>query len=102
MRARASPNDKRALLFVTMVASLYGAEASRLHCASSRWPVGFTAEVSGLSQHGASAQTQALAALNYNVSRKLVFDVAVAAGLSHAAPNWQLMGGVTMQLGHWF
>jgi hypothetical protein len=65
-------------------------------------PIGFTAEVSGLAQRGASAQTQGLAALNYNVSRKLVLDVGAIAGLSHAAPSWQLMGGVTMQLGHWF
>jgi hypothetical protein len=64
--------------------------------------IGVTGEVSGLAQRGTSAQVQGLAALNYNVSRKLVLDVAVAAGLSRAAPDWQLMAGMTVQLGHWF
>jgi len=41
-------------------------------------------------------------ALNYNVSRALVFDVAVAAGMSRASPDWQLMVGMTARLGHWF
>lgn len=63
---------------------------------------GVTGEVSGLVQRGTSAQTQGLAAVNYNVSRQLVLDVAVAVGLSHAAPDWQLMAGMTVQLGHWF
>jgi hypothetical protein len=63
---------------------------------------GITGEVSGVVQRGTSAQAQGLAALNYNVSRALVLDVAVAAGLSRAAPDWQLMAGMTIQLGHWF
>ena len=63
---------------------------------------GVTGEVSGLAQRGTSAQTQGLVALNYNVSRALVLDVAVAAGLSRAAPDWQLMAGMTVRLGHWF
>ena len=63
---------------------------------------GVTGEVSGLVQRGASAQAQGLVALNYNVSRALVLDVAIAAGLSRAAPDWQLMAGMTVRLGHWF
>jgi hypothetical protein len=63
---------------------------------------GVTGEVSGLVQRGVSAQAQGLVALNYNVSRTLVLDVAVAAGLSRAAPDWQLMAGMTVRLGHWF
>jgi hypothetical protein len=63
---------------------------------------GVTAEVSGLVQRGTTAQTQGLLALNYNVSRALVLDVAVAAGLSRAAPDWQLLAGMTVRLGHWF
>lgn len=63
---------------------------------------GVTGEVSGLVQRGAPAQTQGLVALNYNVSRALVLDVAIAAGLSRAAPDWQLMAGMTVQVGHWF
>ena len=67
-----------------------------------RGQFGLTGEVSGLVQRGASAQSQCLVAVNDNVSRKLVLDMAVAAGLSHAAPDWQLMAGLTVQLGHWF
>ncbi len=63
---------------------------------------GVTGELSGLVQRGTTGQAQALGALNYNVSRALVLDVAAAAGLSRAAPNWQLMAGMTVSLGHWF
>jgi hypothetical protein len=61
-----------------------------------------TAEVSGIAQRGTAAQTQGLVALSYNVSRALVLDVAVAAGLSRAGADWQVMTGFTVQLGHWF
>ena len=63
---------------------------------------GVTGEVSGLVQRGTAAQTQGLVALNYNVSAALVLDVAIAAGLSRAAPDWKLMAGMTVRLGHWF
>jgi hypothetical protein len=63
---------------------------------------GVTGEMSSLVQRGTSARTQGLVALNYNVSRALVLDVAVAAGLSRAAPDWQLMAGMTVRWGHWF
>ena len=63
---------------------------------------GITGEVSGLVQRGTSAQTQALAELNCNVSRALVLDVAIAAGMSRASPDWQLLAGMTVRLGHWF
>jgi len=33
---------------------------------------------------------------------ELVLDVGVAAGLLHAAPEWQLIAGMTMRLGHRF
>jgi len=63
---------------------------------------GVTGEVSGVVQRSTTAQTQGLVALNYNVSPALVLDVAVAAGLSRGAPDWQLMAGMTVRLGHWF
>ena len=63
---------------------------------------GVTGEVSGIVQRGTTAQAQGLVALNYNVSNALVLDVAAAAGFSRAAPNWQLMAGMTVRLGHWF
>jgi len=63
---------------------------------------GISGEVSGIVQRGTSAQAQGLAALNYNVSSALVLDVAAAVGLSRAAPDWQLMAGMTVRLGHWF
>ena len=61
-----------------------------------------TAEVSGVAQRGTAAQAQGLLALSYNVSRALVLDVAVAAGLSRSAADLQVMTGFTVQLGHWF
>lgn len=64
--------------------------------------IGVTGEVSGVVQRGTSAQTQGLVGLNYNVSRALVLDVAVAVGLSRGAPDWQLMTGLTVRIGHWF
>jgi len=63
---------------------------------------GLTGEVSGLVQRGTTAHTQGLVALNYNVSNALVLDVAMAAGLSRAAPDLQVMAGMTVRLGHWF
>jgi len=63
---------------------------------------GLTGEVSGFVQRGTTAQTQGLVALNYNVSNALVLDVATTAGLSRAAPDWQVMAGMTVRLGHWF
>jgi hypothetical protein len=72
--------------------------------ASRPLPQGFTitGEFSGIVQRGTSAQAQVLGGLNYNVSREVVLDMAVAAGLSHATPNWQVTAGITVQLGHWF
>ena len=70
------------------------------HPLDDRW--GITGELSGIAQRGTSAQTQVLAALNYNVSRALVLDVAVAAGLSRTSPDLQVMAGMTVRLGHWF
>jgi hypothetical protein len=64
--------------------------------------LGVTGEFSGTAQRGTAAQTQGLVALNYNVSRALVLDIAAAAGLSRAAPDWQVMAGMTVRLGHWF
>lgn len=61
-----------------------------------------TGELSGIVQRHTSAKAQALAGLNYNASRQIVFDVGVAAGLSRTAPDWQITAGVTVQLGHWF
>lgn len=63
---------------------------------------GVTGEMSGVVQRGTTAQTQGLVAFNYNVSRALVLDVALAAGLSRAAADWQVMAGMTMRLGRWF
>jgi len=63
---------------------------------------GVTGEVSGLVQRGTAAQTQGLVAFNYNVSNALVLDVAMAAGLSRTALDWQVMAGMTVRLGHWF
>jgi hypothetical protein len=64
--------------------------------------LGVTGEFSGTAQRGTAPQTQGLVALNYNVSRAMVLDIAAAAGLSRAAPDWQVMAGMTVRLGRWF
>jgi hypothetical protein len=72
--------------------------------ASHPLPQGFTVtgELSGIVQHRTSAKAQALAGLNYNVSREVVLDLGVAAGLSRTAPDRQITAGVAIQLGKWF
>jgi hypothetical protein len=45
--------------------------------------------------------TRGLVALNYNVSNALVLDVAGSWCVARS-PDWQLMAGMTVRLGHWF
>ena len=78
------------------------ADGRSLHHIRSTGDSASPAKVSGLVQRGTSAQAQDLVALNYNVSHVLVLDVAVAVGLSRAAPDWHLTAGMTVRLGQWF
>jgi hypothetical protein len=57
-------------------------------------------EVSGTHQRGTATQSQALAALNYNVSPRLVLDAGVARGLTHHAHDRSIFAGATVLLGH--
>jgi hypothetical protein len=56
-------------------------------------------EVSGAQQRGTATQSQALAALNYNVSPRLVLDAGIARGLAHGAHDRSVFAGATVLLG---
>lgn len=60
---------------------------------------GAALELSGTAQRGAGHSHQALAALNYNATRRVVFDVGVAYGLDRAAHDRSLFCGGTFLLG---
>lgn len=67
------------------------------------WPFGpdfgGAVELSGTHQAGVPTQSQALAALNYNLSPRVVFDAGVARGLSHNAHDRSVFAGATVLLG---
>jgi hypothetical protein len=60
---------------------------------------GIAFELSGTAQRGADHSHQALAAINYNASRRVVFDAGVAYGLDHTAHDRSLFCGGTFLLG---
>ncbi|NYE63073.1 hypothetical protein FHW58_004295 [Duganella sp. 1224] len=56
-------------------------------------------ELSGTRRDNTPNTAQLLAAASYSASKRLVFDVGVARGLTSASPDWTLFGGVTLPLG---
>jgi hypothetical protein len=60
---------------------------------------GAAVEVSGTAQPGVGHAHQALAALNYNLSHRIVLDTGVALGLDHAAHDRSIFAGGTFLLG---
>ena len=73
------------------------------YAAALSWPLGSqwggALEVSGAHQRGLPAQAQALAALNYNVSPRVVLDAGAARGLCHQAHDRSVFAGATVLLG---
>ncbi|HEX6833845.1 MAG TPA: hypothetical protein VF132_09975 [Rudaea sp.] len=61
------------------------------------WGAAF--ELSGTYQRGIATQSQALFALNYNASHRVVLDAGVAYGLAHDAHDRSLFAGATLLLG---
>jgi hypothetical protein len=61
--------------------------------------LGAAVEISGSAQRGASHSHQALVAVNYNLSRRVVLDTGVALGLDRAAHDRSLFAGGTFLLG---
>ena len=59
---------------------------------------GITGEFSGVSQRGATSTSQFLAAVSYNVSKKVVLDAGMAWGLTRASIDRSIFGGVTILL----
>jgi hypothetical protein len=37
-------------------------------------------------------------AASYSASKRVVFDIGIVSGLSNSAPDWQIVGGVTILL----
>lgn len=60
---------------------------------------GIAFELSGAAQRGVDHSHQALAAINYNASRRVVFDFGAAYGLDRAAHDRSLFCGGTFLLG---
>jgi hypothetical protein len=63
---------------------------------SEKW--GATAELSGTRRANLPNTAQLLLAAAYSPSKRLVFDVGVARGLTSASPDWSLFGGVVLPL----
>ena len=60
---------------------------------------GVFAEPSGTSRSGTKATGQLLFGASYNVSQRMVLDIAAAKGMTNASPDWQIMFGITSLLG---
>ena len=71
----------------------YGWAAALSHSLDDKWSV--FGEPSGTYQSGTPSTSQFMVGASYGYSKRLVFDFAVAGGLSSAAPDWQVMGGLT-------
>lgn len=63
-----------------------------------QWSV--AGELSGIARRGAPVDNQALFALGYAISKRLVLDAGFAVGLSKAAPDRSLFLGVSVLLGN--
>lgn len=60
---------------------------------------GVTGEFSGAGRRGAATQSQALTALTYKLSNRVVLDAGMAWGINQAAPDWTAFGGIAVLLG---
>jgi len=56
-------------------------------------------EPSGSRRAGTASTAQLMFGATYNVSKRLVLDIAMAEGLNKATPDWQLMFGLTALIG---
>ncbi len=60
---------------------------------------GIFGELSGVYRRGVAPQSQFLAGVNYNFSKRVVFDVGAATGLASASQDWTMFAGVTVLVG---
>lgn len=75
----------------------WGWAASWARALNEKW--GIAAEVSETQRQGVATSTQFLAAFNYNMSRRVVWDAGMSAGLTPAAPKWSVFAGVSILAG---
>ena len=66
------------------------------HPLMERWSA--AAEVSGATQRGKRGSGQFLAALGYELNKRVVFDGGFALGMGNTAADWSLFAGVTILL----
>ena len=71
--------------------------ASLSRALGERW--GVVGELSGTYRKNVPSTAQFLAATSYSYSKRVVFDVGAAAGLSRASADWSLLAGVTLLIG---
>ena len=74
----------------------YGWAAALSHTLNDRWSV--FAEPSGTYRSSVASTAQLMVGASYSYSKRTVFDVAVARGLTSATPHWQLQAGGTVLL----
>ena len=70
--------------------------ASVAHSLAGNW--GMVGEFSGAGRRGTATQSQFLAGLTYDVSRRIVLDAGMAWGINKAAPDWAAFTGITVLL----
>lgn len=74
----------------------YGWAAALSHGLNDQWSL--FAEPSGTYRHAVPSTAQLMLGASYAYTRRTVFDVALARGLTSATPHWQLQAGVTVLL----
>ncbi|MFA6015232.1 MAG: transporter [Gallionellaceae bacterium] len=60
---------------------------------------GVAAELFGSIRSGFKPSDQALVSVNYALSKRVVWDAGLAAGLNDSTPKWSLLAGVTVLVG---
>ena len=75
----------------------YGWAAALAHSLDEQWSV--FAEPSGTYRREVASTAQFMLGAGYNYSKRVVFDFAVARGITTATPDWQVLAGVTLLVG---
>ena len=73
-----------------------GWAAAVSHTLNDQWSL--FAEPSGTYRKAVPTTSQLMVGAAYNYSKRAVFDIALARGLTNATPDWQLQAGVTLLL----
>jgi len=77
--------------------SQYGWAAALAHSLNAQWSI--FVEPSGTYRRAAASTAQLMGGASYNFSKRVVFDFAVARGITSATADWQVLAGVTLLVG---